>query len=404
MRMFDRNVRMRVNRRGALVVGLVLLVSRGTDVGEAQAPAPPATGAQALTGADLVRATYTKYEYMVPMRDGVRLFTAVFVPKDASRTYPFLLTRTPYSVAPYGVDKYPAQLGSEPLQKEGFIFVRQDARGRYMSEGEFSQVRPFNPGKGPKDVDERTDTYDTIEWLLANVPNHNGRVGMIGVSAARVPCRGEHDRLAPGTEGGLAAGAHCRLLHGRRRVPQRRVHAGGELRVLLAVRAPRRHASAPAAGHRLRPRHAGHVRLLPAHAGAAGAHERGTVRRQGRLLAGDRRPHDVRRVLEAALAVALHGQRHVRRPERGRVVRRRGSGRAVPHLPCGRAEEPGHGEHDRDGPVVAWRLGARSGPDPRQPRLRRPDGGVLSREDRVPLLHGAPEGRQGASCPRPGCS
>src|SRR5438128_6689833 len=133
--------------------------------------------------AENVRAHYTKYEYLIPMRDGVRLFTSVYVPKDKSQAYPFLLTRTPYSVAPYGVDFYRTTLGPSPeFEKEGFIFVYQDARGRYMSEGEFQQVRPFHPGKGPKDVDESTDTYDTIEWLLKNVANHNGRVGMIGIS------------------------------------------------------------------------------------------------------------------------------------------------------------------------------------------------------------------------------
>jgi len=109
------------------------------------------------------------------MRDGVRLFTSVYVPKDTSQRYPILLTRTPYSVAPYGVDNYRERLGpSEHFEKEGFIFVYQDARGRYASEGEFQQVRPHNPNKrGPKDIDESTDTYDTIEWLLKNAPNHN---------------------------------------------------------------------------------------------------------------------------------------------------------------------------------------------------------------------------------------
>ena len=139
---------------------------------------------QPSSGADDVRAQYTKYEYMVPMRDGVRLFTSVYTPKDTSEPYPFLLTRTPYSVAPYGIDQYRASLGpSESFQKERFIFVYQDARGRYMSEGQFQQVRPFVPGKkGPKDIDESTDTYDTIEWLLKNVANNNGRAGMVGVS------------------------------------------------------------------------------------------------------------------------------------------------------------------------------------------------------------------------------
>src|SRR5215217_771045 len=131
-----------------------------------------------------VREHYTKYEHRVAMRDGVRLFTAVYVPKDASRTYPILITRTPYSVSPYGADAYRDTIGpSKEFQDEGFIFVYQDARGRYMSEGEFEQVRPHIPDKrSPKDVDESTDTFDSIEWLLKNVPNHNGGVGMVGIS------------------------------------------------------------------------------------------------------------------------------------------------------------------------------------------------------------------------------
>ncbi len=143
--------------------------------------APSRTRAQ---GGEQVKARYTKYEYQIQMRDGIKLFTAVYVPKDTSQRYPFLLTRTPYSVAPYGVDNYRPVLGpSEQFEREGFIFVYQDARGRYMSEGEFQQVRPFVPDKrSPKDIDESTDTYDTIEWLLKNIPNNNGRVGMIGIS------------------------------------------------------------------------------------------------------------------------------------------------------------------------------------------------------------------------------
>ena len=138
----------------------------------------------AQAGIDAVRARYTKYEYLVPMRDGMRLFTSIYVPKDTSRRYPFLITRTPYSVAPYGIDNYRSALGpSSSFEKDGFIFVYQDARGRYMSEGEFVQVRPYVPNKlGAKDIDESTDTYDTIEWLLKNVPNNNGRAGMVGIS------------------------------------------------------------------------------------------------------------------------------------------------------------------------------------------------------------------------------
>lgn len=143
------------------------------------AQAQPAT-----PSADRVRERYTKYEYQIPMRDGVRLFSSVYMPKDKAQRYPILLTRTPYSVGPYGVDNYRTSLGpSEHFEKEGFIFVYQDARGRYMSEGEFQQVRPHVPNKRtPQDIDESTDTYDTIEWLLKNLPNHNGKVGMIGIS------------------------------------------------------------------------------------------------------------------------------------------------------------------------------------------------------------------------------
>ena len=134
--------------------------------------------------ADYARANYTKYEYRIPMRDGVKLFTSVYVPKDRSQAYPILLTRTPYSVAPYGADAYKASLGpSERFMRDGYIFVYQDVRGRMMSEGEFTDMRPHRPVKtGPADIDESTDTYDTIEWLLKNVQNHNGRVGMYGIS------------------------------------------------------------------------------------------------------------------------------------------------------------------------------------------------------------------------------
>jgi putative CocE/NonD family hydrolase len=133
---------------------------------------------------DYVKAHYTKYEYRIPMRDGVRLFTAVYVPKDASQSYPFLMDRTPYSVAPYGEDQYPKRLGpSDEFEKAGYIFVYQDVRGRYMSEGTFVEMRPhIDVKKSPKDVDDSSDTYDTIEFLLKNVPNNNGRVGIWGIS------------------------------------------------------------------------------------------------------------------------------------------------------------------------------------------------------------------------------
>jgi hypothetical protein len=125
------------------------------------------------------------------MRDGVELFTSIYVPNDAGpgaaggpRRYPILLNRTPYSVGPYGADRYRDVLGPNPdYAREGFIFVYQDVRGRYMSGGEFVNMRPHRAVKrGPGDVDESTDTYDTIEWLLARLEHHNGKVGQWGIS------------------------------------------------------------------------------------------------------------------------------------------------------------------------------------------------------------------------------
>ena len=134
--------------------------------------------------AEAIKAGYTKHEYRIPMRDGVKLFTVVYTPKDQSRTYPILLHRTPYGVGPYGVDHYSSHIGPSPLfEKAGYIFVHQDVRGRLKSEGRFVHVRPLRDTKsGPTDTDESTDTFDTIDWLLKNVPGHNGKVGQWGIS------------------------------------------------------------------------------------------------------------------------------------------------------------------------------------------------------------------------------
>ena len=134
---------------------------------------------------DYVRAHYTKYEFRIPMRDGKRLFTAVYVPKDAAGgPYPFLMDRTPYSVAPYGEDQYPKHLGpSDEFEKSGYIFVYQDVRGRWMSEGDFVEMRPhIDVKKSPNDVDDSSDTYDTIDFLLKAIPNNNGKAGIWGIS------------------------------------------------------------------------------------------------------------------------------------------------------------------------------------------------------------------------------
>ncbi|RYF77769.1 MAG: CocE/NonD family hydrolase [Cytophagaceae bacterium] len=167
------------------------------------------TFAQTPADTAFVRTNYTKIDRQIPMRDGTKLYTVIYVPKDASPTnrYPFIMERTPYSASPYGETNYPKQ-GPGPsveLSKEKFIFVNQDVRGRYMSEGQFEEMTPGQKSPSPSPhqmprparsarkatpeanvptgpTDESTDTYDTVEWLLKNVPNNNGRVGIMGIS------------------------------------------------------------------------------------------------------------------------------------------------------------------------------------------------------------------------------
>ncbi|MGA9836243.1 MAG: CocE/NonD family hydrolase [Gemmatimonadaceae bacterium] len=148
-----------------------------------------ATASAQQSDSAFIRAEYTKHEYRIAMRDGVQLFTIVYVPKDASpaHPYPMVMQRTCYSVAPYGPDQYPAHLGPDPfMMHDKYIFVYQDVRGRYMSEGTFVNVRPFIPdsikARDHTKTDEASDTYDTIDWLLKNVPDNNGRVGQWGIS------------------------------------------------------------------------------------------------------------------------------------------------------------------------------------------------------------------------------
>jgi putative CocE/NonD family hydrolase len=178
-----------------------LLLASGLAADAAPPPGPPLAplpsqvavsegkqGKEARSAArtEWIRSHYSKQEVRIPMRDGVSLFTSVYTPTDASagRRYPILLLRTPYSVAPYGADRYKDRLGPfEEYEREGFIFVFQDVRGRHMSEGDFVNMRPHHPRKAtPRDIDESSDTHDTIEWLLRKLPDHNGRVGMWGIS------------------------------------------------------------------------------------------------------------------------------------------------------------------------------------------------------------------------------
>jgi putative CocE/NonD family hydrolase len=180
-------------RRVAATAAWVLLgLLAGPGKVHAAAAGGPLIKAELKTDAEIsaaIREHYTKHVHRIAMRDGVTLETDVYVPKDGSRRYPMLLQRTPYSVAPYGADNTPGALEARTLRrfapsvhfiKEGYILVHQDVRGRMMSGGEFEDVRPRATTK--TGTDESTDAYDTVEWLVKNVPYNNGRVGVWGIS------------------------------------------------------------------------------------------------------------------------------------------------------------------------------------------------------------------------------
>ncbi len=146
---------------------------------------PSAVFAQAVDNpTKYIRVHYTRQDHRIPMRDGSCLYTVVYAPKDTKQTYPIMMLRTPYSVGPYEPDKVRGALGPNPLfLKEGYIFAYQDVRGCFMSEGEFENMRPHRSKRySPRDIDESTDTFDTIDWLVKNLPNNNGKVGLWGIS------------------------------------------------------------------------------------------------------------------------------------------------------------------------------------------------------------------------------
>ena len=130
-----------------------------------------------------IRDHYVKQEVDIEMRDGIKLHTTIYSPKDTSKEYPIIMQRTPYSSRPYGEDQFRSKIGpNEFLMKDGNIIVYQDVRGRWMSEGTYDNMRAYIPNKKGKEIDEASDTYDTIEWLVNNVENNNGRVGTWGIS------------------------------------------------------------------------------------------------------------------------------------------------------------------------------------------------------------------------------
>ena len=131
-----------------------------------------------------IKDNYTKKEYMIAMRDGIKLYTVVYIPNDTATDYPFLICRTPYSCMPYGSDEYKKRLGPNSLFiKEKYIFVYQDVRGRHNSEGQFQEMTPaIDIKKSNNEIDESSDTYDTVDWLLKNINHNNGNAGLYGIS------------------------------------------------------------------------------------------------------------------------------------------------------------------------------------------------------------------------------
>ena len=307
------------------------------------------------------RAHYTKHEFSIPMRDGAKLFTSVYVPKDRSTTYPIMLIRTPYSVAPYGVDQYRHTLGpSEHFMKDGFIVVYQDVRGRYMSDGEWVEVRPHNPAKkGPADVDESSDTWDTIDWLVKNLPANNGKVGMWGISY-------------PGFY--VSAGmidAHPALVAASPQAPVTDYYLGDDSfhngAFLLAHNfsfyvsfLPRTGVPAPPQPQaNVRLGHARRLRVLPED-GAARELEHEVPEGRQPVLEHQPRSPELRRVLAGAVALEALQSHQAGRVDRGRLVRCRGPAGPAAHLPDDRTDEPGRDQRLVMGPWThgSWSRGA----------------------------------------------
>ena len=161
----------------AFLIGVLAACAVTLQPAQAQTPSTP------LAVPFDLKEAYTKYEYRIPMRDGKHLFTVLHIPKKTAIKYPFLMQRTPYACGPYGVEKYGRVAPTDEFLKAGYIFVCQDVRGRYMSEGNFIEMTPHKVvKKSTADVDESTDMYDTVQWLLDHVPGHNGRLGIWGIS------------------------------------------------------------------------------------------------------------------------------------------------------------------------------------------------------------------------------
>jgi putative CocE/NonD family hydrolase len=169
--------------RSAITLGSVAFVAV-LAIAPARAQQTPAPQQPSVDRAAVLKERYEKREVQIAMRDGVKLFTTIYAPRDHSQKYPILLKRTPYGLKPYGADAFASSIGPDTqLEDSLYIFAGQDVRGCYMSEGLFDDMRPIHDDKsGKNDIDEASDTYDTIEWLVHNVDGNNGKVGMSGIS------------------------------------------------------------------------------------------------------------------------------------------------------------------------------------------------------------------------------
>ena len=169
---------------------------------------------------------------MITMRDGVRLHTVILTLQTQTEPLPILLDRTPYGVNDWNSDL--VNNVYKELVADRYIFVFQDIRGKFRSEGQFVMVRPPRDKRDPKSVDESTDTYDTIDWLVKNLPRNNDRVGNLCVFYRWLARHNGAHRPAPGSQGRVSASARRRLLDGRRLLSQRRVSHELRLRICEA--------------------------------------------------------------------------------------------------------------------------------------------------------------------------
>ena len=314
----------------------------------------------AAQGVEYVKANYTKYEFRIPMRDGARLFTAVYVPKDRSQTYPILLSRTPYSVQPYGVDAYRADLGPSPLfGSEGYIVAYQDVRGRWMSEGEFVNMRPHKDVKnGP--AGHRREHRHLRHHRLADQehsqPQWQG--GHVGNLLSRLLHRGGNDRRPPGTQGSLAPGSHRRLVCRRRLAPQRRPVLAPCLRLPRILRASASRADQEGTARAVRLRHTRRLHLLPP-VGTAVERQQEVLQGRCSVLERDDAARELRRFLDRAESSTAPQEHSTGRADGGRLVRRREPVRGARDLQERGGLQPRHHQRPGDGPLAPWRLGAR---------------------------------------------